>query len=507
MTLGNGGNDVTNNRFLRFLPVIPPPQPTNLVGSLALSHRKSDRRQFLKNSAATVAAAASTPYIFSGQNALAADEQKAKESNDRPIVGCIGTGSRWNAVGPNAMRLGDVVAVCDVDANHAAGAKKKVTDIQSKKGVDRQVDVYEDYQKILERKDIEIVTIVTTDHWHSKIAIEAMKAGKDVYCEKPLTLTIDEGKKICQVAKETGRVFQVGTQQRSEMGLRFLQAVALVRDGRIGEVENIAVAIGGAPACKSIPVVDVPKGLNWEKWLGQAPLVEYRWGKSGNTVNTRCHYEFRWWYEYSGGKLTDWGAHHVDIAQWAIGQSEDGMGPTSIEPLYAEHPVDFKDGMPVQDDRYNTATKFHVKATFGDGVVMDIKNSHQDELGFDNGIMFMGTEGRFLVNRGKIVGAPVDALKDNPLPEDAIAKIYGGSMPANGNAHMTNFFECVKTRKQPISDVFTHHRALTTCHLSNIAIRLNRSLKWDPKTEQILGDDQANAMQSRNARKGYEVTV
>lgn len=447
----------------------------------------------------------SVPYIFTSQPAMA-DEQKANEANDRPLVGCIGTGSRWNAVGPNAMQLSDVVAVCDVDANHANAAKKKTLEIQKKRGVERDVDVYEDYQKILDRNDIEIVTIVTTDHWHSKIAIEAMKAGKDVYCEKPLTLTIDEGKKICQVAKETGRVFQVGTQQRSEMGLRFLQAIALIRDGRIGDIEHIAVAIGGSPSSGEIPVTDVPSHLNWEKWLGQAPMVDYRYAKEGKHAKTRCHYEFRWWYEYSGGKLTDWGAHHVDIAQWGLDQVGDGQGPTSIEPIYAKHPVEFKDGMPQQDDRYNCATNFHVKATFGNGVVMDIKDSH-DDLGFGNGILFTGSKGRFLVNRGKIVGSPIDELKDNPLPENAIAEVYGGAMPAKSNAHMANFFECVKTRKLPISDVFTHHRALTTCHLSNIAIRLNRSLKWDPKSEQIIGDDQANAMQAREARKGYEVTA
>ena len=466
---------------------------------------RTNRRKFLKSTAAA-AAAVSVPYIYSGQS-VRADEQKAAEQNDRPLVGCIGTGSRWHAVGPNAMQLGDVVAVCDVDSNHAEQGKKKVTEIQSKKGDNRSVDVYEDYRKILDRQDVEIVTIVTPDHWHSKIAIEAMQAGKDVYCEKPLTLTIDEGKKICQVAKETGRVFQVGTQQRSEMGQRFLTAVALAQSGRIGKIQNVAVAIGGSPTSGSIPKAEVPSGLNWERWLGQAPMVDYRYAKGGHWGKSRCHYEFRWWYEYSGGKLTDWGAHHVDIAQWGIGQSGDGQGPARIEPIFAKHPVEFKNGYPVQDDRYNCATNFHIRATFGDGIVMDIKDSHQDELGFDNGILFIGTEGRFLVNRGKLVGTPVDALKDNPLPEDAIAKLYGGNPPPGGNAHMMNFFECVKTRKQPVSDVFSHHRALTTCHLANIAIRLNRTLEWDPQSEQILGDDEANAMQAREAREGYEVTV
>jgi len=469
-----------------------------------LSHANQQRRQFLKTTAAA-AASASVPYFLT-TGKVQADEQKATEKNDRPIVGCIGTGSRWNAVGPNAMALGDVVAVCDVDADHADKARKRVTDTQSKKGADRKVDVYEDYQKVLDRKDIDIVTIVTTDHWHSKIAIEAMQAGKDVYCEKPLTLTIKEGKQICKVAKETGRVFQVGTQQRSEMGKRFLEAVALVREGRIGDIQHVAVAIGGVGASGPIPVAEVPQHLNWEKWLGQAPMTDYRFKGEGRRGKSRCHYEFRWWYEYSGGKMTDWGAHHVDIAQWAMGQSEDGMGVTKIEPVFGKHAIEMKDGYPVRDDEYNVALKFHVKAHFGD-VVMDIKDTHQEEFGFPNGILFTGTKGRFLVNRGKIVGAPVDALKENPLPDDAIAKVYGGQEPVNSNAHMTNFFECVKTRKLPISDVFTHHRAMTTCHLSNIALRLNRTINWDPKSEEVVGDDDANQWQTRKQRKGYEINV
>ena len=342
------------------------------------------------------------------------------------------------------------------------------------------------------------MTIVTTDHWHSKIAIEAMQAGKDVYCEKPLTLTIEEGKLINKVQQETGRVFQVGTQQRTEMGQRFLQAIAMIRDGRIGDVERVTCNIGGAPVCDPIPVTDVPSGLNWDMWLGQAPMVDFRYKEGGRWGNTRCHYEFRWWYEYSGGKLTDWGAHHVDIAQWAIGQNGPGQGVVSVEPLMVHHPVDFKDGMPVQDDRYNTADKFHIKCMFPGGVEMNIVSNSPD----GNGILFEGTNGRFHVARSRTKGKPFEDLKDKPLPENAIAEVYGGKQPTN---HMANFIECVKTRALPISDVHTHHRALTTCHLSNIAIRLGRALKWDAQNEQIIGDDVANAWQSRQQRKGYEI--
>ena len=452
---------------------------------------KQTRRSFLKTTSGAAAAAATVPYIFTSASTRADDDAK----KDLPILGCIGTGSRWGGVGPRALQHADCVAVCDVDKSHAEKGANRVNQIQG-----HEPEIHEDYRKILDRKDIEVVTIVTPDHWHSKIAIEAMQAGKDVYCEKPLTLTIEEGKQICKVAEATGRVFQVGTQQRTEMGQRFLQAIAMIRDGRIGDVKTVTCNIGGAPTSDAIPVAEVPTGLNWEMWLGQAPEVEYRYMLVKKRPNTRCHYEFRWWYEYSGGKLTDWGAHHVDIAQWAIGQNGADQGVTSLEPVLVEHPVEFKDGMPLQNDRYNTANKFHIKCMFPGGVEMNIVSNSSD----GNGILFEGTKGRFHVARGRTKGAPFDALKDNPLPEDAISNVYGGKKPTS---HMQNFFDCIKSRELPISDVFTHHRALTTCHLANIAIRLNRPLKWDAKTQQIVGDDAANAWQSREQRKVFEIDV
>jgi predicted dehydrogenase len=390
-----------------------------------------------------------------------------------------------------------VAAVCDVDAEHLRAGHERVTKEQEKKGVQRSVDQYEDYRKILDRKDIDVVTIVTPDHWHSKIAIEALQAGKDVYCEKPLTLTIDEGKQICKVMKQTGRVFQVGTQQRSEMNQRFLTAIAMIRDGRIGKVQKVSCAIGGSPTSKELPKVEVPKELNWEMWLGQAPLVDYVSGpkKEKGYPESRCHYEFRWWYEYSGGKMTDWGAHHVDIAQWAI--EMDNSGPISVEGT-ATHPVPYKDGYPTVDNQYNAATEFMITCMFPNGVEMVIRHDT------DNGILFEGDKGRIFVSRGKLSGKPVEELEENPLSEDALTKVYRGKKPGN---HMANFFECIKTREQPISDVFSHHRSMTTCHLANIAIRLGRKLQWDPQKEEIVGDPEANAWQKREQRKGYEIVV
>ena len=447
------------------------------------------RRQFLKTSAVSVAGAG----LLLRNHQIGNGDARASEKNDRPLVGCIGNGTRWKKIGANAMKYGDCVALCDVDSEHLASGRETVEKQQG-----RKIETYDDYRRVLDRKEIDIVTISTPDHWHTKIAIEAMQAGKDVYCEKPLSLTIKEGQQINQVVRQTKRVFQVGTQQRSEMNMRFLTAIALIRAGRLGKIQRVQCAIGSAPTSGPIPTAKSPSHLNWERWLGQAPLVDYRYRSGGKRGKTRCHYEFRWWYEYSGGKMTDWGAHHVDIAQWAIDQNGPNQGPLSVTPVMAEHPVAYKNGRPQQDDQYNTASKFLIKANFPDDVEMTIRHDTS------NGILLEGTKGRIFVSRGSLKGKPVEELADNPLPEDAITKLYKGKQPGD---HMRNFFECVKTRELPISDVFSHHRALTTCHLANIAIRLNRQLKWNARTEQIEGDDEARGWQSRQQREGYTITV
>ena len=459
-----------------------------------MSHR-SNRRDFLKTTSTAALAGATLPYWFTAESNRALGFQSV---NSRPVLGCIGTGDRWHQVVGGALNHSDGVAVCDVDRLHMEQGRDKVKDIQAKKGKDATVEMYEDYRKLLDRKDIDGVTIVTCDHWHSKIAIEAMRAGKDVYCEKPLTLTINEGKQIRKVLQETKRVFQVGTQQRSEMGLLFLKAVAMVKDGRIGKVQKVTCDIGGAPGASEIPEAGIPAELNWDMWLGQAPMVKYRSkGSGGKYPHARTHYEFRWWYEYSGGKMTDWGAHHVDIASWALGIDE--SGPLSVEGV-ATHPCEFKDGHPLRDDCYNAATSFDVTVMCPGDVEMHIVSNSKD----GNGILFEGTEGRFHVSRGNIKGKPVEDLKEKPLSEDLLSKLYKGKKPGN---HMGNFFECIADRSDPISDVYSHHRAMTTCHLANIAIRLGRKITWDSKTEQIVGDPAANQWLAREQRKGYEIDV
>jgi len=421
-----------------------------------------------------------------------------RSPNDRPVFATIGLRNQGWTITEKSFKFADFAALADVDSNVLGSNVEKTERAQKKKP-----DAYKDYRKILDRKDIDAVMIATPDHWHTKISVEAMYAGKDVYCEKPLTLTIAEGKLIEKVVKETGRVFQVGTMQRTEIDQRFLLAVALVKHGRIGTVQRVSCGINGMDASPVIPVVPVPKELDWDFWLGPAPKVDYRslpemregYG-GGVPLHSNCHYAFRNWHEYSGGKLTDWGAHHVDIACWALGASD--TGPSKVSPLEFKLPVEYKNGHPLVQDQYNAATSFKIQADMPNKVEMIITSEG------DNGILFEGTEGRFFVNRGKIAGKPVEDLKDKPLPEGAIEAIYGGKVSEN---HTANFIEGMKARKQPISDVWTHNRMLEICHLSNIAMRLNRALQWDPAKREIVGDSEANSFLSRESRKGYEIQM
>ena len=450
-----------------------------------------NRRDFLKKTVAT-GAAASIPYFFSQPKTLA---QETRAKNDRIPIGLIGAGGMGNGNMNAAKAWVDVVAIADVDQSRLDSTN------QTRSG--GKADVYKDYREILQRDDIKVVHIATPDHWHTKPLIEAMLAGKDVYCEKPLTLTIDEGKLIRKVQKETGRIVQVGTQQRSTFHL-FTKAIAMVADGRVGNIKRIECAIGGAPQCDAIPVAKVPTELDWDRWLGPAPKVAYLNRPNPNNKkkrgNTNCHYEFRWWYEYSGGKLTDWGAHHVDIANWALKANGITSGPLSISGS-AEHPVDFKNGFPVQKDRYNTATSFNFSVKYpGDIEVVIASNGR-------NGVLIEGDKGRIFVSRRTLDGAPVKALAENPLPDDAVQKVYKG-LPMEQNerkAHWANFLHCHREQIEPISDVHSHMEMLNICHLAGISARLGRELKWDNSTEQIVGDDQANSFLKRPYREGYAI--
>lgn len=439
---------------------------------------RTNRRTFAKQSATTAAAAASIAYFPWSEKAFANTSK-----NDRPKIGGIGLGGMGTGDCRGHSNFGDFVAVADVDKKHAERAKN---DDKIGKG---KADAHEDYRKVLERDDIDIVSIATPDHWHVKIAIEALEAGKHVFCQKPLTLTLEENQLIRNACrKHADKTFFVGTQQRSDRS-KFLRAVNMVQKGLLGDITHIKVGINGGSVGKPFKVSEVPSNLNWERWLGQAPMVDY--------IPQRCHGNFRWWYEYSGGKFTDWGAHHVDIATWAIEQNGDGMGPVSIDGSDANHPVPFENGYPTKDNTYNAAHDYNIVCKFAGGVQMDIESRG------DNGILFTGTKGRLFVNRGKITGTPIDEQWDKDQFDDSdLSRLYKDK-PAEG--HKSNFYRCISEGGLPVSDVFSHVQAMATCHLAAIAARFNREIKWDPKAEKIVGDDEAAKLFARTPREGYEI--
>jgi predicted dehydrogenase len=374
-----------------------------------------------------------------------------------------------------AQAHGDIVAVCDVDRHVREQARASFGSTPA---------IYEDYRELLARDDFDVVTIGAPDHWHAKMLIDACRAGKDVYCEKPLTLTVDEGKLIREVVRQTNRIVQVGSWQRSDE--RFRLAVEMVREGRIGKLQRVDVVLGKNETGGPFNASDPPPNLNWDLWQGQTPAVPF--------IPERCHYTFRWWYEYSGGQMTDWGAHHVDIAQWAIGEY-----PIEIES---------KAKLPHVANGYNVALDFEATYSYPGGVVMTVSDTGR------SGILFQGSEGRIFVNRETLTGKPVEDLAKHPLPRETFTQYDFDNMerpPRSGKLdaivnHMGNFFDCVQARRQPISDVESQHRSVTTCHLGNISMWLGRRLKWDPAAERFINDAEADARLRRDQRAGFEVT-
>ena len=459
----------------------------------------SSRRGFLKTTAVAGSAIAASNTVLD-QAAQAADETKKLRIASIGVGGSRGRYNRGGSIARGAAKFGTMVAVCDVDDRHTEEFAKE---FDEKHGL--KLNKYRDYRECLEKEKPDVVTIGTPDHWHVPIAIAALRAGAHVYCEKPLTLTIDEGKQIRKVVEETGKVFQVGTQQRSEKNL-FLTAIAMVKSGRLGKNVNAFVAIGGAPGGGTIKGEEVPDDLDWDMWVGPAPKAEY---------SEERRKKFRWFFEYSGGKMTDWGAHHIDIAQWALAPGEDGPVTIKGEGKFTKNvPTDynrkkFLDGEASLPSGYNTATEFHIDLTFGNGSVMSVNHRYKredDNVDFGNGILFEGEKGRIFVNRGKIEGRPMNDLTDDDRKEldSMIVELCKGKKPGN---HMGNFFQCITEGGKPISDVWSHHRTMTSCHLCNLSLMLGRELKWDPKREVFIDDDQANALLSRKSRAGFSAEV
>ena len=432
------------------------------------------RRSFLKNAGALTAASTLPSWFI--EECAAQRPQRRTESlppSERLNLALIGCGGQGTGDAKNARRFGQIVAVCDVDATHLANAQKAFPGAEG----------YSDFRKLLERKDIDAVICGTVDHWHTLVAMAAMKAGKDIYCEKPLTLTIAEGKPLIKVQQQTNRILQTGTQQRSDAHFRL--ACDLVRNGRIGKIERVEVWLPAGLRDGPFKTSPVPEGFDYDFWRGQTPAFEY--------VKERTHFSFRYWWDYSGGTMTDWGAHHNDIVLWAL--EPEGGGPVSIE---GKQLIDMIPG------GYTAASEYEVTYTYANGIVHTCKSTKAsawhggvvDPKGQQHGIKFHGTDGWIWVTRG-IINASDRQLLTKKLPEDA-KRVYVS------NDHMGNFIDCVKTRKAPICPVEVGHRSASLCHLGVISIRLGRKLNWDPVKEQFVSDDEANSMVSRQMRKPYD---
>jgi predicted dehydrogenase len=473
------------------------------------------RRGFLQRSLAALSAAGLP--VWYGRQVLAAEDRPVKKASagDRLVMGVVGIGSPASrslqvvdASRPSVKAGQLTYAVgCDVDARHRERATRVMRSKHEGAFKDFEATTG-DYRDLVNNKALDCLLIATPDHWHAQVAIEAMKAGKDVYCEKPLTLTVAEALAVMKVSKDTGKILQTGSQQRTEYGGMFRLAVELVRAGRIGKVKSIECRIGGNPTSGPIPAVNAPKELDWDFWLGPTAKVPYR-DKGGKT---NCHYEFRWWYEYSGGKMTDWGAHHLDIAQWAL--NKDGSGPVAVEILKAAEP--YKGG-----DGYNCHPTFQVLYTYDDGVKVTAMSGGGSDGGKlvnkdgvepkrrggkpfhvgpdENGCLIKGEEGTIFVGRGALLASDGKIISE-PLKEDP--KVYDGR-PTN---HMQNFVDCVKSRKRPICDALVGGGSVIVCHLGVLALQTGKKLKWDPTTHR-LDDDEANKGLSRPRRKPWTLEV
>ncbi|NOZ23022.1 MAG: Gfo/Idh/MocA family oxidoreductase [Planctomycetes bacterium] len=420
------------------------------------------RRRFLAGAAAAIAAPAIIPASALGAG-------NTVPPSERIVMGAIGVGGMGRGDMGAFMHSEGVqmVAVCDVDTEYRDSAKKQVEDYyaqKSEKGSTKGCAAYDDFRDLVARDDIDAVTIATPDHWHALISIAAAKSGKDIYCQKPLTLTIAEGQAMVNAVRRYGRVLQTGSQQRSEYHGWFRRACEYVRSGRIGKVLTIHVVCGGPSQDCYLPAQPVPEGLDWDMWLGPAPWRPY---------NERLHpASWRSYRDYSGGGMTDWGAHHFDIAQWAMGM--DNSGPVEIIP---------PDGKDVKRLTYKYANGVEM---YHGGVSIEA-----------SGVLFTGTEGKIEVGRTHLTTWPKE-IAEEPL---APGEVHLYKSPG----HRRDFLNCVRERRRPICDVEIGHRSVTVCHLGNIAYALKRPLKWDPKKEQFVGDAEANRWISRPMRPPWRI--
>lgn len=384
-------------------------------------------------------------------------------ANDRIMVGVIGTGGRSRLLIEQLPEQGQILAVCDCFLARAE-------QINAEKG-DGRWAVYQDHRKLLERKDIDAVIVGTPDHTRVLICIHACQAGKDIYAEKPLTLYIREGRVLVNAVRKYGRVFQVGSQQRSMAMNRI--ACEFIRSGKLGKIRVVqGCNYTGPRFYEGLPEEPIPEKLDWDQWLGQTPYRPY---------NKQLHYGWMAWWDYSGGEMTNWGAHGLDQIQWALGK--DDTGPVDIRP---------------QGGPKDMNAPVHMKYADGTPVRLELNPGPM------GGAIFSGENGRIEINRNKFTCNPPDLIKELP-PKEEIDKWRDEVALWQAKYHMENWMNCMRTREKPVADVEIGHRSITIAHLANIARYLGRRLQWDPQKEVFVGDDEANQLIERPQRAGYEL--
>lgn len=424
-----------------------------------MTQKSMNRRDFIRTAAGTAAAVAAFPHV------VPSSVLGAEAPSERITIGFIACGKQSQHLMRSFLNSPgtQVVAACDVDKLKLERSSKGIVD---KHYADKKVasykgcDSYHDFRDLLARDDIDAVVISTPDHWHTITTIESCRAGKDVYCEKPLTQTIAEARALVNTVRQYNRVFQTGSMQRSSQ--EFRRACELVRNGYIGDIKHVTVGVGGPPEDKPLEAQPVPDYLDWDMWVGPA-----MWRPYNNDLAPHISFDgfpnWRYHSYYGGGGMTDWGAHHFDIAQWGLGM--DGTGPVEI------CPPDGKD-YPVLTYKY------------ANGIPMTRDNA--------NGVLFEGTEGKVEVNRGYLKTWP-EGLKDQVIGADKL-RLY------ESRNHYTDWLDAIRKRTKPICDIEIGASSVIVCHLGNIAYKLQRPLKWDPKREVFLGDDEANRLLSRPYR-------
>jgi len=445
-------------------------------------HPNTTRRDFLRQATTALGAAAAAPYVVPA-SALGADGRPAP--SERIAMGAIALGGQGTRDMHAFLGRPDVqmVALCDVDEgsrNYERGwhrglapareAVERRYAAQKRSGTYKGCFTATDFRELLAREDIDAITTAPPDHWHALIVVAAAKAGKDIYCQKPLSLTIADGRAMVEAVHRYGRVFQCGSQRRSSARCR--RSCELVRNGRIGKIHTIHVGLPGGhsnPGYRMAPTpMPVPEGFHYDMWLGPAPWAPY--------THKRCHWTFRWVLDYSGGQLTDWGGHFIDMAHW-------GMGTEDTAPVEVEG----KGTFPNDGVLWNTATSFHVECTYANGMRMIIRSG-------GGGVRWEGTEG--WVDLG---GRTHPASIASSVIEPNEIHLYRSS------SQYANFIDCVKSRRRTAAPVEVAHRSITPAHLGNIAMILERKVKFDPVKERFVNDPEADRMLSRPYREPWQL--